>query len=93
MPMGGFFGKTLRIVKYRNSLTKVWLDGLWNRIFTGIFLSTLQLLAFFLAMWLEHGRFEKLVTSKRGKCPGDEVDIIAKKDWELEGTNIQDGAH
>ena len=29
---------------------------------------------------------------KRGKCPGDEVDIIAKKDWELEGTNIQDGA-
>lgn len=31
--------------------------------------------------------------SKRGKCPGDEVDIIAKKDWELEGTNIQDGAH
>ena len=35
----------------------------------------------------------QLVTSKRGKCPGDEVDIIAKKDWELEGTNIQDGAH
>lgn len=56
MPMGGFFGKTLRVVKYRNSLTKVWLDGLWNRIFTGIFLSTLQLLSFFLAMWLEHGR-------------------------------------
>ena len=23
---------------------------------------------------------------KRGKCPGDEVDIIAKKDWELEET-------
>jgi len=58
-------------------------------------LSTLQFFAFFLAIWLDTGdnRLEKLVTSKRGKYPGDEVDIIAKKDWELEGTNIQDGAY
>lgn len=32
---------------WNNSLTKVWLGGLWNKIFMGIFLSTLQCFAFF----------------------------------------------
>lgn len=32
---------------WNNSLTKVWLGGLWNKIFIGIFLSTLQFFCVF----------------------------------------------